>query len=327
MSALKIAFFGSDTIALPLLNWLHEEAGREVQITAVFTQPDRRVGRGQKLRANDIKRWAEARNLPVFQPAHLNAEARQAYAEMATDLSLVMAYGHILRQDFIDTPKLGTVNLHASLLPKYRGASPIQTAIASGEQKTGVSLMRIVRELDAGPVADSEPVEIERMDTALDVEAKLAQACVPLMKRNLQALTSGELEFTEQEHHLATFCRRLVKGDGGLDFSAPATALAARINGLFPWPATVMPVCGQLIKIGLASVEEGEGTAGTVLSADQDGLLIGTGEGILRLHKLQRSGGRMLDVDVFLRGFPIAVGTQIKSDEMTSMISAAPFQR
>ena len=180
MSVLKTAFFGSDPIALPLLNWLYDEAKESVQLTAVFTQPDRPVGRGQKLRANEIKQWAEARNLTVYQPERIDEAAQKSYAELATDLSLVMAYGHILKQDFIDTPRFGTLNLHTSRLPKYRGASPIQTAIAMGERETGVSLMRIVRALDAGPIADSETVTIERLDTALDVETKLAEACVPL---------------------------------------------------------------------------------------------------------------------------------------------------
>jgi len=324
---LNIAFFGSDPIALPLLNWLYDEAKDSVHFVAIFTQPDRPVGRGQKLRANEIKQWAVARNLPVYQPDRLDAVAQKAYAELATDLSLVMAYGHIFKQDFIDTPRLGTVNLHTSQLPKYRGASPIQTAIAMGDDETGVSLMRIVRALDAGPVTDCETVSIGRVDTALDIEAKLAEACVPLVSRNLAALASEDLMFTEQNHDSATFCRRLVKGDGGLDFSASARTLAARINGLFPWPATVLPINGQLIKAGLATAEEGDGAAGVVMGSDQEGLLIGTGEGILRLHKLQRPGAKMLPVNDFLRGFPVEVGTKISSVEMTPLVADAPFRR
>lgn len=327
MSVLNIAFFGSDPIALPLLNWLYDEAKDSVHFVAIFTQPDRPVGRGQKLRANEIKQWAVARNLPVYQPDRLDAVAQKAYAELATDLSLVMAYGHIFKQDFIDTPRLGTVNLHTSQLPKYRGASPIQTAIAMGDDETGVSLMRIVRALDAGPVTDCETVSIGRVDTALDIEAKLAEACVPLVSRNLAALASEDLMFTEQNHDSATFCRRLVKGDGGLDFSASARTLAARINGLFPWPATVLPINGQLIKAGLATAEEGDGAAGVVMGSDQEGLLIGTGEGILRLHKLQRPGAKMLPVNDFLRGFPVEVGTKISSVEMTPLVADAPFRR
>jgi len=327
VSVLNIAFFGSDPIALPLLNWLYDEAKDSVHFAAIFTQPDRPVGRGQKLRANEIKQWAVARSLPVYQPDRLDAVAQKAYAELATDLSLVMAYGHIFKQDFIDTPRLGTVNLHTSQLPKYRGASPIQTAIAMGDDETGVSLMRIVRALDAGPVTDCETVSICHVDTALDIEAKLADACVRLVRRNLAALASEDLVFVDQDHDIATFCRRLVKGDGGLDFTAPATTLAARINGLFPWPATVLPINGQLIKAGLATAEEGDGAAGVVMGSNQEGLLIGTGEGVLRLHKLQRPGAKMLPVNDFLRGFPVEVGTTIDSVEMTPLVADAPFRR
>jgi len=327
---LRLVFLGSDPIALPLLNWLWEtaEARASGQLVGVFTQPDRPVGRGQKITPNAIKQWALARSLPVYQPEKLDATALNALAELRPDLSLVMAYGHILRDEFIDTPRLGTLNLHASILPAYRGASPIQTAVASGEKETGLSLMRIVRELDAGPVADVERVPIVPLDTALDVEAKLAAACVPLLARNLARLAKGELVFREQDHAKATFCQRLQKSDGALDFARPAAELAARINGLFPWPACSFQVGDKRIKCGLADVAtnvepsiaaHATGTArlpGTVLGADAEGLLISTGEGILRVRRLQRPGGQMLPAAEFLRGNPIAVNTQVPSQPM-----------
>src|SRR5207302_4888394 len=144
---------------------------------------DRATGRGQKVQPNGIKEWALARNLPVLQPEKLTPEVRHELAGFNADVALVMAYGHILKDDFIATPRLGTLNLHTSLLPKYRGASPIQTAIASGDRETGVTLMRIVRQLDAGPVADCERVAVAPLDTAADIEAKLSTACVPLLAR------------------------------------------------------------------------------------------------------------------------------------------------
>jgi methionyl-tRNA formyltransferase len=250
--SLRLVFLGSDPIALPLLDWLAGEGRAMAQIVAVFTQPDRPVGRGQKIQPNAIKTWALDHGLPVHQPEKLTADVQAQFAAFAPDVSLVMAYGHILREDFIATPRLGTFNLHASLLPKYRGASPIQTAVACGEHETGVSLMRIVRELDAGPVADRERVAIAPHDTALDVESKLAAASVPLLARVWPRLAAGTLVFGEQDHAAATFCRRLTKDDGALDFSAPAAVLAARINGLFPWPACATEVAGQPIKLGLA---------------------------------------------------------------------------
>ncbi|MCC6414992.1 MAG: methionyl-tRNA formyltransferase [Opitutaceae bacterium] len=324
--ALKLVFLGSDPIALPLLDWLTGEGARFAQVAAVFTQPDRPVGRGQKITPNAIKQWALARAIPVHQPEKLRAEALQTLVALAADVSLVMAYGHILRQEFIDTPRLGTLNLHASLLPKYRGASPIQTAVAAGECETGVSLMRIVRELDAGPVADLERVPIERTDTALEIEAKLAAACVPLLARSLPLLAEGKLEFQAQNQPEATFCRRLVKTDGGLDFSAPASELAARINGLFPWPACSGTVEGQTIKFGMADAIEGAGEPGMVLGCDADGLRIGTGLGMLRIRRLQRPGGKMLPAGEFLRGAGIPPGSRFVSFPMPPLVSRAPFR-
>ncbi len=328
LQPLRIVFMGSDAIALPLLEWL-ADGGRELaSVVAVYTQPDRAVGRGQKVQPNAIKSWALARGLPVFQPEKITDETRAELAQLDADVSLVMAYGHILRDAFIDTPRLGTLNLHASILPKYRGASPIQTAVASGEFETGVTLMRIVRRLDAGPVADVERVRIETLDTALEIEQKLSAACVPLLARTLPRLIDGSLVFVGQEEAQATFCRRLAKEDGAIDFNQPAGVLAARINGLFPWPSCSVMIAGQPVKLGLADVapaENGRGVPGAVLGEDADGLLIATGDGVLRVRRLQRPGGKMLPAVDFLRGFPIAAGTVLPSLPMTPLVASQPF--
>lgn len=333
-SPLRIVFLGSDPIALPLLDWLAGEGSAVARVVGVFTQPDRPVGRGQKVTANEIKAWALARGLPVYQPEKITDEVRAQLAVLSADLSLVMAYGHILKQDFIDTPRLGTLNLHVSLLPKYRGASPIQTAIASGERESGVSLMRIVRQLDAGPIADVERVAIGPRETALEIERKLSVACVPLLARALPLLAAGELGFVEQNHAAATFCRRLVKEDGRLDFAAPAGLLAARINGLFPWPACSVEIAGQPVKLGLADVLPStaeachltnDKPAGTVLGADAEGLLVATGSGVLRCLRLQKPGGKMLPAREFLRGSPIAPGTLLPSFPLPPLVATTPF--
>ena len=329
-SPLRLVFFGSDAIALPLLDWLLSAPGlRVAEIVGIFTQPDRPVGRGQKVTANAIKTWSEAHAIPIFQPEKITDEVRAQLAALTPDVSLVMAYGHILRDAFIATPRLGTLNLHTSLLPKYRGASPIQTAVASGDRETGVTLMRIVRELDAGPLADVERVTIEALDTALIIETKLSAACVPLIARALPRFAAGELIFTEQNHAAATFCRRLEKADGALDFNVPASALAARSNGLFPWPTCTFEFNAQSIKIGLAQALPEATTAapGTLLGADADGLLIATADGVLRLRQLQRPGGRMLSAAEFLRGFPLPSGTVVPSQPMPVLLSATPFRR
>jgi methionyl-tRNA formyltransferase len=329
MSRPRAVFLGSDAIALPLLDWLVGPAGAaRVELTAVYTQPDRPVGRGQQVQANAIKRWALERGLPVHQPEKLTPEVRAAYVAAPPDLALVMAYGHILRDDFIAAAPLGTINFHASLLPKYRGASPIQTAVAAGERETGVSFMRIVRALDAGPVADREAVSIGPLDTALEVEHKLAAACVPLLARALPRLLAGGLDFVAQDAAAATFCRKLTKEDAALDFAAPAAALAARINGLNPWPAAQVEWRGQPLKFGLADATAGgvaDSAPGTVLGADAEGLLIATGAGVLRVRRLQKPGGRMLAAAEFLRGSPIAEGTVFASRPMAPLVAGQPF--
>lgn len=330
-AAPRLVFLGSDPIALPLLDWLAGPGAALAEVVGVFTQPDRPAGRGQQVRTNPIKAWAEARGVPVHQPARLTPDAHAALAALAPDLGLVLAYGHILRDDVIATPTRGMVNLHASLLPALRGASPIQTAVALGLRETGVSLMRIVRRLDAGPVADVERVPIGPLDTADVVEGRLGRACVPLLARTLPRLAAGELAFTEQDEARATHCRKLVKEDGAIDFSRPAAELAARVNGLHPWPGCAVPCAGGPLRLALADVVDGAADAGpavdpgTVIGADAEGLRVATGAGILRLRRLQRPGGRLLPAPEFLRGFPLPPGTRWESRPMPPLVvSPAP---
>ncbi len=342
---LRLVFLGSDPIAMPLLDWLAGEGRDIATVIAVFTQPDRATGRGQKVQPNDIKNWALARNVPVLQPEKITPEVREQLAGSGADLVLVMAYGHILKDDFIATPRLGTLNLHTSLLPKYRGASPIQTAIACGEKETGVTLMRIVRKLDAGPVGDVERVSIDALDTSSEVEAKLAAACVPLLKRALPRLAAGTLTFVEQDETAASYCRKLEKDDGVIDFTMPADAIAARINGLYPWPGCRIDLNRQPVRVGLADVlpdetdlEAGVFTPdatgavepsppanpvefGTVIGVDENGLLVKAPRGIVRLRKLQRAGGRMLPARDFLRGFPVGLGTHVASRPVPPLLT------
>lgn len=328
---LRVVFMGSDGIALPALDWLAGGTTRHAKVVGVFTQPDRPAGRGQKVAPNVIKTWAIDRDIPVLQPERLGAPEREQLAAMKPDLVLVMAYGQILRQEVIDTPRLGTYNLHTSILPAYRGASPIQTAICCREKETGVTLMRMVLRLDAGPIAGVEHVAIGPRETAADLERKLAQACVPLLERCLPGIAAGTQEFTPQDDARATYCRRLDKTDGVLDFHAPAASLAARINGLAPWPGCSVEINSQAVKVGLAdmvSLPAYEPAApGEVMGLHEGGLLVGTGERKLRLLQLQRAGGRMLRADEFLRGFPVAPGTKLASLPMPPLVAAQPFPR
>jgi methionyl-tRNA formyltransferase len=265
----------------------------------------------------------------VLQPDRLDASAAAALESLRPDVALVVAYGRILADDFIRIPRLGTLNLHASLLPRYRGASPIQAAVASGDRETGMTLMRIVRELDAGPVGDTERVAIAPLDTAAEVEAALSRAAVALAARTLPRLARGQLPFVAQDRALASYCRRLSKSDGALDFRAPASALSARINALHPWPSACVDIGGTAVRLGLADVHGDAfgGVPGTVAGSDALGLLVQTGRGVLRVRRLQRPGGRMLPAPEFLRGFPIPVGAVLPSLPMTELVSASPVRR
>lgn len=329
---LRVAFLGSDPIALLFLEWMARDVQSGIELVGVFTQPDRPSGRGQQLAANAIKTWAIGLGLPVHQPQKVDEASQRVLETWQPDVSLVMAYGHILRDAFIGVPRLGTLNLHTSILPRFRGASPIQTAIAAGEVKTGVTLMRIVRALDAGPVADVETTLIGPDDTAYEVEQRLAACSVHLLQRNLPRLAAGTLVFTEQAHGLATYCRRLLKSDGVLDFTAEAADVAARINGLYPWPACSVDLGGIQVKLGLAQVDTSTpdhgGRAqppGSVVLAAGGAVRVICGRGSVRLRRLQRPGGRMLSAEEFLRGFRVPEGWVIPSVPMPALVSSVPF--
>jgi len=326
----RLVFMGSDPIAQPALEWIRQQAGDFATVVGVFTQPDRPSGRGQKLTPNGIKLWAAGQGLPVFQPEKLTPAARDDLLALRPDAVLVMAYGHILRQDWLDLPPRGVWNLHASILPALRGASPIQGAIVSGADESGVSLMRMVLRLDAGPVLDIERVPIAEGDTAAVLEEKLAQACVPLLVRSLAAALQPAPAVCLQDEAGVTFTRRLRKEDGRLDFSATAAVLARRINGLFPWPGTFFDLGGEVIKVGLAATGAGDVPAriapGTVLAGGAEALEVATGAGVLRLLRLQRPGGRLLPAAEFLRGHPIAPGMVLPSVPMSELIGRVPFR-
>jgi|TARA_B110000495_G_scaffold191491_1_gene194695 methionyl-tRNA formyltransferase len=319
----RMIFMGSDPISLPLLELIQSGRCGDIEIAGLYTQPDRPKGRGKKVVANEIKLWAEENGIPVFQPERMRKADRLAIADMRVDMILVMAFGHMLSQFLIDTPSKSIWNLHTSILPKYRGASPIQCAVASGDSATGVTLMKVALEMDAGPILDVETVDIRRLDTALDVESKLSQACVPLIERNLGRIFAGEVEPIDQQAKAATYVRKLGKDDGDLDFSQSAQILANRINGLFPWPGTRVFHGEVAIKVGLADfvLESRDGIAGEVLGLEEDGLAIACGSGLLYLKRLQRPGGKMLDAEAFVRGYDLAEGTVLESRSMSTLVS------
>lgn len=324
---MKAAFMGSDSVALPMLDHLYTAAPGGVVIDRVFTQPDRPSGRGMHLHQSPVKVWAQGKGLPVHQPRKCGEAEAMLLKETGIELVLVMAYGQLLPKAILEAAPMGILNLHASLLPRLRGASPIHTAVALGLPESGVSLMRIIPRIDAGPVAGSERVPIGSKETSADLHANLAEASVPLIDRSLPQLVKGRLSFEEQDESKATYCRIIEKADAHLDFAAPAELLANRVRAFQPWPGTSFPCRRTEIRILEAEVAAATAAAtpGTILSAGSDGLRIACGSGILRVLRLQRPGGKPLPADAFLRGFPIDPKTRLESRPMRPLEAHKPF--
>lgn len=320
----NVVFFGSDAICLPCLNFLKEEGEDYCRLAAVISQPDRPQGRGRKLRANPVAEWASAQGVELWQPEKPDGELLQLVKDLQVVVGFVMAYGHFLPRSLRDAPLHGLVNFHGSILPAYRGASPVETALAEGESGTGVSLMQVVREMDAGGVADVEEVCIEEADTAVTLREKVGEAVVPLMRRNLPAVLSGGLEFKPQDASGVTHCRKITKEDGAMDFLLTAQALSARLRAFTPWPGGFFGYKGERIKVGRCSFEERDAGVppGTIISADENSCLrIACNGGVLVLHELQRPGGRMLPAGDFLRGYPLEVGFRLESVAATRLVT------
>jgi len=320
---------GADPIALPALDFLWKQQGSRLKLKAVYTQPDRARGRGKKVQANEIKQWALERGVPVFQPEVWDEAALEAFESGAYDFAMVMAYGHLLKKRVLNALPKGIYNLHASLLPHLRGASPIETAVATGEIETGVTLMGIVAEMDAGPIFGVERISIEELDTGRSVREKLATACVPLLSTHLDALVSGTIQGVEQVHAEATYCRILVKQDGQLDFSQAAHLLARRIQGLSPWPGCYTYFGDTLLKVAGATYDDQhcDVEPGTILETGKEGIRVATGEGSLLLREWQRPGGKRLPAADFLRGFQLMPGDKLESRTMHPLIFEKPVPR
>jgi len=324
----RTIFMGSDPIALPLLESL--AAVEELELVGVFTQPDRQRGRGHKVQMGPIKAWALAQNIPVFQPQKCGPEEEAWLEANQIELILVMAYGQLLKRSLLELPRLGTWNFHASLLPKYRGASPIATAIAEGETETGVTLMQIVPKLDAGPMLDAERVPIAPQATGPAVATLIGAACVPLWQRAQPSILDGQTQPALQDEAAVTYCRILDKDDAALDFAQPATALHHRIRAFQPWPGARV-ICGEdILKVGQAEAIDGDVQAppGTIVGEHADGSVdVACGQGHLRLQALQRPGGKMLPTADFRRGYPLNKGKTLTSQPMRILSGPTPFKR
>lgn len=310
---------GSDAIVLPLLENLVTRHADALEVVGVFAQPDRPHGRGMKMIENPVKAWAAAHGIPTRQPEKPGDQDVEWLKDAGCELLLVMAYGHILKDAFLAAPKFAPLNFHASLLPELRGASPIDTAIATGRTETGVTLMKIVKKMDAGDALDVEKVAILPEDNRASLTTKLAAACVPLADRLVQRLAAGSdnWPWTTQDEGKVSYCRILEKDDSNLDFSTSAAELHNRARGLHLWPGTAFDFAGQRMKVGETALGGGNPNAapGTVVACGKS-LDVACGEGVLQLLKMQRPGGKMLSTADFLRGMAIPVGTVLESRPM-----------
>ncbi|WP_028241524.1 methionyl-tRNA formyltransferase [Stutzerimonas azotifigens] len=290
--ALRIVFAGTPDFAAEHLEAL---LGSRHQVIAVYTQPDRPAGRGQKLMPSPVKQLAVARGIPVRQPPTLrDAEAQAALAALQPDLMVVVAYGLILPQAVLDIPRLGCVNSHASLLPRWRGAAPIQRAIQAGDGETGVTLMRMEAGLDTGPMLLKVTTPIGAGDTGGSLHDRLATLGAQALVEGVEALAAGTLEGEVQDDALATYAHKLSKEEARIDWRQPATFIERSIRAFHPWPISHASLAGETLKVHQAQPAEGRGEPGQILAASREGLTVACGEGAIRLTRLQLPGGKPL---------------------------------
>lgn len=289
---MRIVFAGTPEFAAQHLQALLD-AGRE--IVAVYTQPDRPAGRGQKLAPSPVKQLALQHGIAVYQPQTLRDPAAQAeLAALTPDLMVVVAYGLILPQVVLDTPRLGCINSHASLLPRWRGAAPIQRAIEAGDASSGVTVMQMEAGLDTGPMLLKVTTTITAEDTGGSLHDRLATLGSQAVVEAVTKLAAGELRGEVQDDTLATYAHKLNKDEARLDWSRPAVELERLVRAFNPWPICHSTLNGEALKIHAAQLDEGQGAPGSVLAADKSGLTVACGEGALRLTRLQLPGGKPL---------------------------------
>ena len=308
MTALRLAFMGSPEFALPSLRAL---AGAGHEIAAVFAQPPRPAGRGHRERPCPVQAYAERRGWALRTPKTLkDGSESQAFAALGLDAAVVVAYGLILPAAVLAAPRLGCVNLHASLLPRWRGAAPIQRAILAGDAQTGVTIMAVDEGLDTGPILLREAVPIAATATAAELHDRLAEVGARLMVAALDGLAAGRLEARPQPEDGVTYAAKLKRGEGRLDWRRPAAELERAVRAFTPWPGAFFEAGGERVKVLAAEVGAGAPGAepGTVIDAR---LTVACEKDALRLIRVQRAGKAAMDAETLLRGFPVAAGTRL----------------
>ncbi|MWK58804.1 methionyl-tRNA formyltransferase [Pseudomonas otitidis] len=290
--ALRLVFAGTPEFAAEHLKALLDTPH---QIVAVYTQPDRPAGRGQKLMPSPVKQLALQHGLPVLQPPTLrDPAAQEELRALAPDLMVVVAYGLILPQMVLDIPRLGCINSHASLLPRWRGAAPIQRAVQAGDAESGVTVMQMEAGLDTGPMLLKVTTPITAGDTGGSLHDRLAQLGPQAVVQAIAGLAAGTLQGEVQDDALATYAHKLNKDEARIDWNRPADELERLVRAFNPWPICHSTLDGQPLKVLAAEPAEGRGQPGQVLDASKDGLTVACGEGALRLTRLQLPGGKPL---------------------------------
>ncbi len=312
VTGLRVVFFGTPAFAVPSLEALL--AATPHSVVGVVTQPDRPRGRGQKVSDSPVKARALTAALPVLQPDLMKDPAFLArLAAWNADLGVVAAYGKILTDAVLATPRLGMINVHASLLPKYRGAAPVHRAVIDGEQLTGVTIMRVVKALDAGPMLAQETIAIGPDATSETVEHDLARLGADLLTAAVDQIASGQAVEVEQDASAATYAKRISRADGAVDWHGPASRVHNLIRGLHPWPHAFTYVHGTRL-ILIASTIEPDRTPGppvppgTVIEAAGNSLVVATGSGAIALTHIQAEGKRPMTAREFLAGHALAAG-------------------
>ena len=290
---------------------------KRYSVLAVVTQPDKPKGRDLKLTPSPVKVLAEKLNLPVLQPLKARDEKFiSELRELKPDLIVVVAYGQILPQTILDLPPFGCLNVHTSLLPKYRGAAPIQWAIADGEPETGVTIMKMDAGLDTGAILSTHRTPILPTDDSQILHDRLAQLGAELLIETISTFVAGRISPQAQPAEGSTYAAKIKKEDGRIDWNLSAQKIWNRLRAFTPWPSAFTflktELKRQLLKIWKVEVVGKSGIAGTILSADKTGIVVGCGENALRILELQREGGKRLTAEQFLAGFPLKVGDRFE---------------
>ena len=299
---MKIIFAGTPDFAAAHLQALIDSD--QHQVVAVYTQPDRPAGRGKKLTASAVKQLACDHNLTVLQPPSLkDSDAQQQLASFEADIMIVVAYGLILPQVVLDTPRLGCINVHGSLLPKWRGAAPIQRAIEAGDKETGICIMQMDAGLDTGPVISVARCAIEDSDTSGSIYQKLSELGAPTLLVALEKMASGVAVAEQQDDSQSTYARKIDKSEALIDWSMSAQEISRRVRAFNPFPATFSHIGGDRVKIWGASAtdKQSNNSAGAIIHADAEGILVQTGRGQLLITEIQLAGKSKMPVSELLK--------------------------